>query len=138
MEMDFCLLGPLLVRRGGVVVPVSAGRQRALLAGLLLSAGRGGGGGGVGVVVDELVEALWGSAVPPSARAGLQTYVMRLRRSLAGAGPSRITAVPGGYLIRVGAGELDVDRFESALAAGREAIRAGSYAVAAAGPRAGA
>ena len=129
MEMDFCLLGPLLVRRGGVVVPVSAGRQRALLAGLLLSAGRV-------VVVDELVEALWGSAVPPSARAGLQTYVMRLRRSLAGAGPSRITAVPGGYLIRVGAGELDVDRFESALAAGREAIRAGSYAVAAAGLRA--
>ena len=37
---EFCLLGPLLVRRGGVAVPVTPGKQRAVLAALLLSAGR--------------------------------------------------------------------------------------------------
>jgi DNA-binding SARP family transcriptional activator len=35
-ETEFGLLGPLVVRRGGALVPVSAGRQRALLAALLL------------------------------------------------------------------------------------------------------
>jgi len=37
---EFCLLGPLAVRCGGTVVAVPPGKQRALLAALLLSAGR--------------------------------------------------------------------------------------------------
>jgi DNA-binding SARP family transcriptional activator len=40
MGMEFCLLGPLVVRCGGVVVPVAPGKQRAVLAVLLLNAGR--------------------------------------------------------------------------------------------------
>ncbi len=124
-ETEFCLLGPLLVRRGGTVVPVPPGKQRALLAALLLSAR-------LIVPVDELVEALWGSAPPPSARPSLQTYVMRLRKSLADTGHSRISTQPDGYLISVGTDELDVDRFESSLGAAREAMGAGSWADAAA------
>src|SRR5438876_2953786 len=116
-ETEFCLLGPLLVRQAGTVVPVPPGKQRALLAALLLSARQI-------VLVDELVEALWGSVPPPSARASLQTYVMRLRKSLADTGRSRISTQPDGYLISVGTGELDVDRFESSLAAAREAMGA--------------
>ena len=122
--MEFCLLGPLLVRRGGVVVAVSPGRQRALLAALLLSGNRV-------VMADELAEALWGSAPPASARASLQTHVMRLRKSLADAGPCRITSQPGGYLISLRPGELDVERFESSLAAARQAARSGSHAASA-------
>jgi DNA-binding SARP family transcriptional activator len=38
--MEFCLLGSLVVRCGGVVVPVQPGKQRAVLAALLLDAGR--------------------------------------------------------------------------------------------------
>ena len=34
------LLGPLLVRRDGAIIPVQRGKQRALLAALLLSPGR--------------------------------------------------------------------------------------------------
>ena len=34
---EFCLLGPLLVRRGGVTLKVTPGKQRAVLAALLLS-----------------------------------------------------------------------------------------------------
>ena len=52
-EMEFCLLGPLLVRRGPVEVPVPPGKQRSLLAALLLSAN-------MVVPVGQLSEALWG------------------------------------------------------------------------------
>ncbi len=127
-ETEFCLLGPLLVRHRGIVVPVPPGKQRALLVALLLSAGRL-------VTVDELTEVLWGASPPPSARAALHNCVMRLRKSLADVGPSRITTQPDGYLIGVGPGELDVERFESSLTAGREAARAGSWAAAAASLR---
>jgi DNA-binding SARP family transcriptional activator/tetratricopeptide (TPR) repeat protein len=129
-ETEFCLLGPLLVRRGGVPVPVPPGKQRALLAALLLSAGQV-------VPVNELVEVLWGSGSPPSARASLQNHVMRLRKSLAGTGDSRIATEPDGYQLTVRAGELDLDRFESSLAAAREAARTASWADAAAALRTG-
>lgn len=124
-DTEFCLLGPLVVRRGGVVAAVRPGKQRAVLAALLLSAGRV-------VPVDELAEALWGAGPPPSARTSLQNYVMRLRKSLADAGLSRIRTEPGGYLISVEVGELDVERFESSLSAGRGSGRSGSWAAAAA------
>ena len=73
--MEFCLLGPLAVRRGDTVVPIQAGKQRAVLAALLLKANRV-------VLVEELAEALWGTAPPPSARVTLQNYVVRLRKAL--------------------------------------------------------
>ncbi|HEY3979683.1 MAG TPA: BTAD domain-containing putative transcriptional regulator [Streptosporangiaceae bacterium] len=122
---EFGLLGPLTVRRDGAAVVIPAGKQRALLAALLLSAGRP-------VGIDTLAGVLWGSAPPPSARVSLQNYVLRLRRSLAGPGPSRIVTEGSGYRIDVGPGELDVERFESQLAAGRAAARAGDWAAAAA------
>ena len=124
-EMEFRLLGPLQVRRNAMVVHVPPGKQQALLATLLLSAGRV-------VRSEELIDALWGPQSPPSARASLHNCVMRLRRSLTGPGPSRIVTYPDGYLIRVGEGELDVDRLVSSLAVAQEAARAGSWAEAAA------
>ncbi|HLM19566.1 MAG TPA: BTAD domain-containing putative transcriptional regulator [Acidimicrobiia bacterium] len=65
--------------------------------------------------VDTLIDVLWGAQPPRSARKTLQTDVLRLRRLL---GPDVITSVAGGY--RLGAGiEVDVDRFEAAVAAAR-------------------
>ena len=65
--------------------------------------------------VDTLIDVLWGARPPRSARKTLQTDVLRLRRLL---GPDVITSVAGGY--RLGAGiEVDVDRFEAAVAAAR-------------------
>src|SRR6202049_2488495 len=72
---EFCLLGPLMVRSDGVAVPVTRGKQRAVLAALLLKAGRV-------VSLDELAEILWGPGPPPSARVTVQNYVMRLRKAL--------------------------------------------------------
>lgn len=122
--MEFCLLGPLFVCRSGNAVPIARGMQQSLLAALLLSANKV-------VPVNELAEALWGLDPPPSARASLQNMVLRLRRSLADGSRSRIITQPGGYQIRVERGELDVDRFETLLAAAREAGRAGTHAEAA-------
>jgi DNA-binding SARP family transcriptional activator/tetratricopeptide (TPR) repeat protein len=120
-ELEFGLLGPLQVRRGGVAVPVAPGMQRSLLAALLLR-------GNAIVPVGELAEVLWGAEVPPSALASLRNVVLRLRRSLGAAGHARIVAEPSGYRIRVEPGELDVDRFEALLGAARDAGRAGSHA----------
>jgi DNA-binding SARP family transcriptional activator/tetratricopeptide (TPR) repeat protein len=124
-ETEYCLLGPLEVRQAGVVVPVPQGQQRILLAALLLRGGRP-------VGVDELAEALWGADLPSSVPLSLQNCVMRLRKTLGSDGAQAIVTQPDGYLIRVGPGDLDVTRFESSLAAGRAAARAGSWAEAAA------
>jgi DNA-binding SARP family transcriptional activator len=125
---EFRLLGPLLVRRGGVTVPVTPGKQRAVLAALLLSANRV-------VSFDELTEALWGPAPPPSARVAVQNHVMRLRKALGGA--TRIRTHPHGYEILVDGSDLDVSGFEAHLAAARAAAKGGLWDVAAGQARAG-
>jgi len=125
---EFCLLGPLQVRRGGVTLPVAPGKQRALLAALLLSAGRA-------VSLDELIEVLWGAAPPPSARVSVQNHVMRLRKALGDGAPIRTE--PNGYRIDVNHCDLDASRFEAHLAAARAAVRDGSWQIAAEQARAG-
>jgi DNA-binding SARP family transcriptional activator len=123
-KLEFCLLGPLVVRCGGVALPVPRGRQRAVLAMLLLNAGRV-------VSVGEIAETLWGTAPLPSAPATVRNYVKRLRRVLGDAGQARIVTRAPGYVIRVGPGELDAARFEALLEGARDAARGGSWETAA-------
>jgi DNA-binding SARP family transcriptional activator len=123
-KLEFCLLGPLVVRCGGVVLPVPRGRQRALLAVLLLNDGRV-------VSVGEIAETLWGPAPLPSASATVRNYVKRLRRVLGDADQARIVTDSPGYLIRVDPGELDVARFEVLLDGARNAARDASWETAA-------
>ncbi|MGW0914700.1 BTAD domain-containing putative transcriptional regulator [Streptomyces sp. NPDC002784] len=115
-ELRFGLLGPpVLYDPGGdgaVVRPVGSPKLRALLAALLLEAGRT-------VSVDALKDALWGGAPPASAHASLHNHVTRLRRLLDD--PARLRAVSPGYLLRVDDGELDVHVFEAHLATARAA-----------------
>ena len=123
-KLEFCLLGPVVVRCGGVAVPVPRGRQRAVLALLLLNAGQV-------VSVGEIAETLWGPAPPPSASATVRNYVKRLRRGLGNAGQPRIVTRSPGYLIRIDPGELDVGRFEALLDGARNSARDGSWEAAA-------
>jgi DNA-binding SARP family transcriptional activator len=123
-KLEFCLLGPLVVRRGGVVLPVPRGRQRAVLAVLLLNAGRV-------VSTGEIAETLWGNAPPPSAPATIRNHVKRLRRTLGDGEQARIVTRPPGYVIRVDPGELDAARFEALLDGARTATRGGSWEAAA-------
>jgi DNA-binding SARP family transcriptional activator/tetratricopeptide (TPR) repeat protein len=114
---EFCLLGPLAVRNEGVAVSIPQRRQRALLAVLLLHPGRA-------WPAARLAELLWAPAEPPSSgEATVRNYVKRLRRALGTVGLDRIVTVPGGYLIRVEPGELDITVMEQALAAAHEAAR---------------
>jgi DNA-binding SARP family transcriptional activator len=71
------------------------------------------------VSTDRLIEELWGERPPASAPKSLQAYISRLRHALEGAqrngADSVIVTRGGGYLIRVGPGELDLDRLERLL-----------------------
>jgi DNA-binding SARP family transcriptional activator/tetratricopeptide (TPR) repeat protein len=118
--VEFGLLGPLVVRAGGVPVVVSASKQRVLLAALLLRANEV-------VAAAELAEAVWEGSPPETARVTLQNYVKRLRQVLGPAGYERIVTRPAGYVIEVGPGELDVARFAELRAGGLAAARAGVW-----------
>ncbi|MFE1286269.1 BTAD domain-containing putative transcriptional regulator [Streptomyces sp. NPDC058751] len=111
--LRFGLLGPpVLYDAGGEAGPIGGRKMRALLTALLLEPGRV-------VSVDALKDALWGGAPPASAQASLQNHVTRLRRLLDD--PERLRAIPPGYVLRVGEGELDVRVFERHATAARDA-----------------
>ena len=118
--IEFRLLGPLEVWRGGRQLAVGGAKPRALLAMLLLHAGEA-------VSTDRLIDALWGERPPPTAANALQAHVAALRRALEpdrtnrGAEGVLVTRAPG-YLLRVVGDELDVARFERLLAEGRDAL----------------
>lgn len=82
------LLGPFEVERNGRAVAIPAGRQRTLLSLLAVQAGRA-------VPTDVIAEHLWGEELPPSARATLRGYVLRLRRALTPRGLARAGSVIG-------------------------------------------
>ncbi|HKR51972.1 MAG TPA: BTAD domain-containing putative transcriptional regulator [Pseudonocardiaceae bacterium] len=110
--MDFEVLGPLRVRHGGQSARLSAPMPRTLLGVLLTQAN-------TPVRVDVLVDALWAGQRDPRAAKKLQLHVHRLRCILGD--PARIRFEHGGYTLQVHPGELDAERFESALAEGSDA-----------------
>jgi DNA-binding SARP family transcriptional activator/tetratricopeptide (TPR) repeat protein len=124
-ETEFCLLGPLVVRSAGTVLPTLPGKQRVLLAALLLKPNSM-------VSLDELVEAIWGEDPPVSAHGSIRNYVKALRKVLAGCGDTRITTLPGGYAITVANDELDAARFVTLCQEGQAHCDAGAWHMAAA------
>ena len=110
--MDYRILGPLEVVADDVPIGLVGGKQRALLALLLLHANQT-------VPSERLVDDLWEGTPPPSATKILQNYVSRLRREL---GNGHLVTRGHGYELRVEPGELDADRFTELLEAGRRAM----------------
>ena len=108
---EFRLLGPLEAVEDGKSLLLGSGRQRALLALLLLHRNEA-------LSVDRIVDALWGAAPPPTASKIVQVYVSGLRKAL---GDSRLATQRPGYRLRVEPGELDVDRVEELVREAREA-----------------
>jgi WD40 repeat protein/DNA-binding SARP family transcriptional activator len=125
-RLEFRILGPLSVRVDGETVPVGGPKQRALLALLLLSANRV-------VSRERLIEELFVEQSLTSADHALRNHVSRLRKVLspAAGGEPRLVARSPGYLLRVEPGELDLERFERLVAAGRESLAAGDTVAAA-------
>ncbi len=104
---QFGVLGPLVVRRGGVDVRLGAAKQRVVLAALLLHGS---------LSTAELIRCVWGSSPPARAARTLPVYVMRLRRALGE--PRLIETTPTGYRIVVPDGALDLHRFRALVADG--------------------
>jgi transcriptional activator len=116
VHVEFGLLGPLTVRRQGALVPIAGGRQRALLAILLLEAGHP-------VKARQLIDAVWGPKPPASALACLHNEVSRLRDGLGELGRTRIITQAAGYQMRLEPGELDVARMQALVGTAAAAAR---------------
>ncbi|MFK0043867.1 BTAD domain-containing putative transcriptional regulator [Streptomyces sp. NPDC090741] len=106
--MRFRLLGPLSIAHGPETVVLKPSRPTSLLAALLLHPG-------VVVSTTCLVSAVWDEEPPATARAALQTCVLRLRRLFTkyGISTTTIEAVPGGYRMHNDAETLDLVLFRA-------------------------
>ncbi|MER5932006.1 BTAD domain-containing putative transcriptional regulator [Streptomyces sp. NPDC002054] len=113
--MRFQLLGPLSIAHGPETVVLTPSKPTSLLAALLLHPG-------AVVSTGYLLRALWDEEPPATARAALQTCVLRLRRIFAkyGISATTIEAVPGGYRLHADADSLDLVAFRG-LATGASA-----------------
>lgn len=116
--LTFGVLGALQVCRDREPVGLPRGRRRAVLAALLVRAGRP-------VPADALIEAAWANEPPADPGSALHTVVSRLRAVL---GDDVLRTEPAGYLLAVQPGALDADMFEALR--GRAAEAGGGRAVA--------
>jgi DNA-binding SARP family transcriptional activator len=112
--VEFRVLGPFEVVGDGMPIDLGGARRRALLALLVLNAGK--------VIGSErLIDELWGERPPPTAGHVLHVYVSALRKLLP---PDVIVSRPPGYVLEIPPEAIDLQRFERLLAAGRKALAA--------------
>lgn len=118
MLIEFRLLGPVEAWRDGERVRLGGRKQRALLAALLVRAGRV-------VSLDQLIDDLWPAGPPARAAATVQVFVSDLRRALEpdrprGTPPGVLVTAAPGYVLRTDA--VDALAFARLAAAGRAAL----------------
>jgi DNA-binding SARP family transcriptional activator len=99
--LEFRLLGPLELEGEDGSLAAGGQKQRAVLALLLLNAGRV-------VSTDRLIDALWGEVPPRTATSSLQNFVAQLRKLV---GPDALLTRPPGYLLRVDPERIDLECF---------------------------
>ena len=116
--MEFRILGPLEVARDGEPLVLGAAQQRALLAVLVLHRGEV-------VLVDRLIDELWGERAPAAAAKTVQVYVSQLRKAL---GAGVIVTQGRGYRLAIAPEQVDAGRFEALGAEGRRALASGDAA----------
>jgi class 3 adenylate cyclase/DNA-binding SARP family transcriptional activator len=119
--VEFRILGPIEASLNGGPVSLGGGRQRAVLALLLLRLGEV-------VSTEQLVEELWAGQPPATATKIVQLYVSRLRKSL---GEGLLLTRSPGYVLRANPENLDAHRFERRFEEGRRALAGGDPALAA-------
>jgi DNA-binding SARP family transcriptional activator/Tfp pilus assembly protein PilF len=119
--MWFGVLGPLLIRDGVAVIGAPAGRQRVLLAALLVSPGEV-------VSADALAEAMWDGAPPDGVEKTLRSHVSRMRKVLGPAVGARVVTRYPGYALQASEAEVDLLRFRSLVREGGAAVRERAWA----------
>src|SRR4051794_6408187 len=115
-HVDFGILGPLQALEEGHEVALGGGKQRALLAVLLLHANET-------LSADRVIDELWGERPPATAAKALQVHVSNLRKTLGGDGI--VLTRDRGYQLRLEPERLDARRFERFVAEGRDELSAG-------------
>ncbi|MFJ8974042.1 MULTISPECIES: AfsR/SARP family transcriptional regulator [Streptomyces] len=118
--MLFSILGPVEVRGDRGPCEPASPMSRQVLSLLLVHANQV-------VPLESLVEELWDDTPPKLARKTVQTYIYHVRKALregAGGGPW-VQTESRGYRLRVGAGQLDLWRFQELCARGRAALSEG-------------
>lgn len=119
--MEFRILGPLDVVHDGRRVAVPGGRERSVLALLLVAPNQV-------VFAERLTEDLWCGHAPDKATHALRVFVSRLRRSLrAACGDGVVLTRAPGYLLPVAPDALDATRFEASVSVAREQRRRGDH-----------
>ncbi len=114
--MRFRIMGPLEVVSPDGWTAISAAKWRSLLACLLVRPGQL-------MSTESLMFELWGDKPPSTANNMVSIYVHRLRKEVLGdtEGKVLVHRAPG-YLMRVAAGDLDFQVFESLVTSGRAAL----------------
>ncbi|MFE0700911.1 BTAD domain-containing putative transcriptional regulator [Streptomyces sp. NPDC058872] len=143
--MDIEVLGPLSVRENGRSITPTAPKPRQVLALLALHVDQP-------VSVPSLIDELWATKPPRSARTTLQTYVLQIRALISaalqqedaagrrdegsrGAFPRTakdvLVTLPGGYLLNGSQGSSDAREFDRIAGRGYRAMDAGDFPTAA-------
>jgi DNA-binding SARP family transcriptional activator len=99
--LEFRILGPVEVCAEGEPLDLGGRKPRALLALLVLDAGRA-------VSTDRIIEALWGGRPPRTAATSLQNSVSQLRKLL---GADTLVTKPPGYQLAITREQVDLERF---------------------------
>jgi DNA-binding SARP family transcriptional activator len=119
--VEFRILGPLEIEGAAGEIKLGSGKQRVLLALLLLHANDV-------VPAARLVELLWPEGPPADAAKALQVHVSRLRRAL---GEEQVVQTrPGGYLLAADARSFDLPRFEELAERARGLLAGGDMSAA--------
>ena len=115
--LEYRVLGPLEVRRGGAEILIPGGNQRKVLLALLLEPNRS-------VSRETLIDALWGESPPARAKNALQVHVSGLRDALEAGGErgAVLATTPTGYQLNAPEETIDSRRFEQLAAEGRAAL----------------
>src|SRR5262245_3724000 len=119
--LEFRVLEPLTVLVDDGPVPLGGVKQRSALAMLVLRAGHV-------VSRQQLIDGIWGESPPPSVGPSLDTYISRIRGVLPSGGNLLVRQAPG-YRLELPPGVLDLERFETLVAAGRKAVADGDLRV---------
>lgn len=120
----FHVLGQLEIVSNGKPVELGPPRQRALLAVLLINAGKV-------VSLPTIIKSIWGADPPRQAMGTLQAYVSRLRKVLRNhIHPVSLVHRHHGYMLEAEALLVDAAVFEALVKEGREALKAGDLEVA--------
>jgi hypothetical protein len=114
--LRFGLLGPVRAFRGAEAVDLGPVRQQAVLAVLLLNAGKP-------VRIQQIVDALWNGDPPENGIDVVQRCIGGLRRALE---PSLLAFTEGGYVLRVDENSVDTGMFRAALAQAQTEYRTGN------------